>query len=743
MRIPIGPLDVDPLGRVLREQTGVDLPRPVVVRLHRLSHGNPLFALEIARAVVRQNVRPEPGEPLPVPEDLQQLLSARLAALPSSARSPLLAISALSQPTVELVLAAATADDAQDGLARAEAMGVVERSDGRVRFAHPLLGSTVYVNASPRERRDLHLRLGTLAGDPEERARHLALGADGPDAAVAEALDKAARHSRARGAPDAAAELAELARQLTPLEDGDALRRRSLAAAEYHFDAGDAARSLAVLKETIAASSSGPERAEMLYRLASMSWMNLIHGVREPAEQALEEAGEGSELRSAIAHVLAWVAFYLGDLQEAARQTQRAVDFVRDVTDLATRADMLALRSFVAFLFGEPASQFMSEAIELQDAMMVEGSWTEGSVYTTPRSILGLQLMWSGRLDEARDVLERELAEYEKHGMYTVRQEVLCYLAELECRVGRWHLAAEYAAEAMETVVESGQTATQSHVVLFNQAYAAAHLGQAEEARQMAEDGVRLAISNDDLFNANWNRAVLGFLELSLSDHERAHEHLAPVVRYLEQMGSVEPAIIPCVPDEAEALIALGQLGPAQTLIDRLEEQGRTVDRPWARATAARCRGLLSAARGDLDGAQVDIDRALEEHERMGQPFERARSLLVLGQIRRRAKQKRLARDSLDEAADVFAELGAALWVERVAAERARIGGRPPTPLELTPTEVEVARLVADGHTNREVADALFMSPGTVQANLKRIYRKLDVRSRTELAARLDLPATR
>ena len=340
VRIPIGPLDVDPLGRVLREQTGVDLPRPVVVRLHRLSHGNPLFALEIARAVVRQNVRPEPGEPLPVPEDLQQLLSARLAALPSSARSPLLAISALSQPTVELVLAAATDDDAQDGLARAEAMGIVERSDGRVRFSHPLLGSTVYVNASPRERRDLHLRLGTLAGDPEERARHLALGADGPDAEVAEALDEAARHSRARGAPDAAAELAELARQLTPLEDGDALRRRSLAAAEYHFDAGDAARSLAVLKETIAASSSGPERAEMLYRLASMSWMNLIHGVREPAEQALEEAGEDSELRSAIAHVLAWVAFYLGDLQEAARQTQRAVDFVRDVTDLATRADM-------------------------------------------------------------------------------------------------------------------------------------------------------------------------------------------------------------------------------------------------------------------------------------------------------------------------------------------------------------------------------------------------------------------
>ncbi len=742
VRIAVGSLPVDPLGRVLRDQTGVDLPRPVVVRLHRVSRGNPLFALEIGRAVVRGGVRPQPGEPLPVPEDLQQLLSARLAALPSSARPPLLAISALSQPTVELV-AAASRDDALDALAGAEALGIVERADGRVRFSHPLLASTVYVNASPRERRDLHLRLAALVADPEERARHLALGAEGPDSEVAEALDGAARHSRARGAPDAAAELAELARQLTPPEDSDAVRRRSLEAAEYHFDAGDATRSLTVLNEAIAASSAGPERAEMLYRLASMSWMNLVHGVREPAEQALEEAGENSELRSGIAQALAWVAFYLGDLQEAAKQARRSLEYAQDVTEPATRADALAASGFVDFLLGKSSSRFMTEALELQDAMMVEGSWTEGSVYTTPRSIIGLQLMWSGHLDEARAAFEQELAEYEKHGMYTVRQEVLCYLAELECRAGRWDVATGYASEAMETVVESGQTATQSHVVLFNQAYAAAHLGRVEEARRMATDGVRLATANDDLFNANWNRAVLGFLELSLSDHERAHEHLEPVVRYLERMGSVEPGIIPCLPDEAEALIALGQLGPAQTLIERLEEHGRAADRPWARAGAARCHGLLSAAEGDLDTARTDLDRALEQHERMGQPFERARSLLVLGQIRRRAKQKRLARDSLEEAGAIFAELGATLWAERAAAELGRIGGRPPTPLELTPTEVEVARLVAEGHTNREVADALFLSPGTVQANLKRIYRKLDVRSRTELAARLDRPTTR
>ena len=132
-------------------------------------------------------------------------------------------------------------------------------------------------------------------------------------------------------------------------------------------------------------------------------------------------------------------------------------------TDSAgVRADALATSGFVEFVSGVQATDRMDEALALQDRMMAQGSWTEASVYTTPRSILGLELMWSGRLDEARQLFEEELAEYERHAMYTVRQEVLCYLAELECRAGRWSLAAELAADAMDTVLESGQTATQS-----------------------------------------------------------------------------------------------------------------------------------------------------------------------------------------------------------------------------------------------------------------------------------------
>jgi DNA-binding CsgD family transcriptional regulator len=289
----------------------------------------------------------------------------------------------------------------------------------------------------------------------------------------------------------------------------------------------------------------------------------------------------------------------------------------------------------------------------------------------------------------------------------------------------------------MEIVEESGQTATQSHVVLFNQAWAAAHLGHVDIARQQATAGLRLAESNDDPFNAAWSRAVLGFLDLSLSAFEGARQNLEPAVRYLEQLHAIEPAIIPCVPDLIEALVALGRIDEADRLVSRLEEQARALGRAWAYAAALRGRALIAAAAGELVAAQLAAERSLQHLEGVAQPFDVARSWLVLGQIHRRAKKKRLAREYLGKARDAFTDLGARLWADRARSELRRIGGRPSTPFELSETEMNIASLVARGHTNQEAADALFISLSTVQANLKRIYQKLGVRSRTELAARI------
>ena len=739
-RLGVGPLAVGALGRIVRTRTNRALPRPFVIRLHRLTDGNPLFALEIARGTVRDSTAAEKAE-LSVPKDLQNVLSARLATVPASAHRPLLAIAATSQPTWELVLKTAESRARSlAGLARAEEAGIIERADGRVRFTHPLLASTVYLNATAPERRALHLQLAAVMTDPEERARHLALGTETADPEVAISLDEAARHARSRGAPDAAAELADLASEMTPQADTAGLHGRRLAAAEYHFDAGDAPRAHRLLRQTIAASPPGVERAEMLYRMASMSWMNLVEGVRAPSQQALVESGDDAGLLCGIHNALTWVAFYLADLETASGHARRSAELATAEIDPGMRADALATLEFIEFLQGRPDPGLMVEALALQDVVLARSSWTEGSVYTTPRSILGLELMWSGRLDEAREILEHELDLFEQHAMYTVRQEVLCYLAELECRAGRWRIAASHASEAMETVIESGQTATQSHVVLFNQAWAAALLGDVDGAREMATRGVRLAEQNDDPFNAAWNRAVLGFLDLSLTDFEAARVNLEPAARWLDQLGSVEPGVIPCVPDLIEALAGLGRLEEAARLLDRLEAQAAGRDRPWASGAAARGRALVAAATGDLDEATRATERSIHDLDRAAQPFETARSWMVCGQIHRRAKRKRLAREALERARETFTDLGARLWAERAATELGRIGGRRPTPFELTETEASIASLVAQGYTNKEAADSLFLSPYTVQASLTRIYQKLDVRSRTELAARLGRP---
>ncbi len=152
------------------------------------------------------------------------------------------------------------------------------------------------------------------------------------------------------------------------------------------------------------------------------------------------------------------------------------------------------------------------------------------------------------------------------------------------------------------------------------------------------------------------------------------------------------------------------------------------------RATAARCRALLAAARADLDSALAHAEAALELHRDLPVPFERARTLIVLGSIQRRLKQKAAARGSLEEALTILDGIGARLWAERARAELARISGRAPTG-GLTPTEERVADLVAEGLSNKQVAAELFVSVRTVEANLTRVYAKLGIRSRTELAA--------
>jgi DNA-binding CsgD family transcriptional regulator len=227
---------------------------------------------------------------------------------------------------------------------------------------------------------------------------------------------------------------------------------------------------------------------------------------------------------------------------------------------------------------------------------------------------------------------------------------------------------------------------------------------------------------------------VRGFLEVSLGDLPAAHEHLGPLAEGVAASGVHEPGVLRWFGDAVEAFLAVDHIDRAEALIAAVERRAEDLDRRWVRGVAARSTGLLQAAVGQMDASESTLSNAALEMEPLGQPFELGRTLLALGSVRRRLKQRRGAREALERALEIFERIGTPLWADQAREGLSRIAGRAPAPLALTPTERRGALAVADGATNEEVARTLFMSPKTVEWNLSRIYRKVGVRSRTELA---------
>jgi DNA-binding NarL/FixJ family response regulator len=225
---------------------------------------------------------------------------------------------------------------------------------------------------------------------------------------------------------------------------------------------------------------------------------------------------------------------------------------------------------------------------------------------------------------------------------------------------------------------------------------------------------------------------LLGFAAFSVDDLVRADAHYTAAAGILEQRGEREPARFRFQADHAEAVIGLGDISRAASMLDGMDQRARVFARLWILATAARGRALLLAAQGDLEGALAKVREAIEHHASLAMPFESARTAFVHGRLLRRRNQRRLARAALEESLGELTRLGASLWAAKAAEELARVPVRR-APSGLTPTEEKIARLAAEGFTNREVAERAFISAKTVEANLARVYEKLGVRSRAEL----------
>ena len=632
--ITLGPLSLGALHVVLRDRLGRSLPRPLLRRVHDASGGNPFFALEIADALGTDSLRP--GAALPVPRDLEALLRSRLDSLPADAGVALLVVAASSQPTPELVAAATGPDvDVSDALAAAERAGVIQTRSGQLRFTHPLLASAVYAGAAPDARRSAHRALAEHASDPEERARHLALSAAGPDPSVADALDEAARLAGSRGAPDPAAELADLAVELTPPTDTESLVRRGVEAASYHFNAGNVVRARELFLRAAAATPPGPARAQIMFRLADATWME-VDLVRSYLDEALHDASGEPAVECGIRSGLAWTWIYGGDLDEAATQAGGSLAIAERLEDPTPVSEALATLGICEFMAGRDGEDRIARAVSLRE------TGSSSDTYTTPHVVMGLRSLWAGELDEARTTLEAVLDHLAERGLYTLATEPYEYLSEIESRAGRYELAARHAAIAIETKLGAGFDELNA-LDLFPQALVDALRGRVESASRLAREGMTWSERGDRLY-ANCNRAVLGFLELSRGRFAEADEHLLPVTRFLREMGVREPCVIPVHADAIEALIGMGDLEAADDLLAEFDDQARATTRPWALATAARCRGLVHASRGDAAGALTELEHALEEHRRVPQPLEFGRTLLAKGQVERRTKQRSAAR---------------------------------------------------------------------------------------------------
>jgi DNA-binding NarL/FixJ family response regulator len=725
--LELGPLGLGALRRLLAGTVSA-ISRPLLRRIHELSGGNPLYAIELARALASDGrARDATGARLPLPDSLQTAISHRLGTVPPEVVPLLETASALGPASLQELSDALGGTDVSEALAVAERHGllVVEGRQG-VRFSHALIGSAVYRRLGPPARRSLHGRLAGLAADLDVRARHLALSTDEPDAGIATLLEEAATRAHEQGAPDLAAELSRHSLRLTPAADEPAAQRRALTRIESLAAAGEVSRARRLADELAAALPPGPARAEVLVRRA-----DLEDDDRETAEAllvgALEEAGDDLRLRGRVLHHLARLRrLRSGDLAGAIECARAALELAEGAGDAALEGPAAGYLVHLETLAGRPRPELMARAVRLEEE--VGGP----PLSIGPRSLLAKHQLWAGDLGSARALLEAVHVAAVRSGEEIKRPQHFYDLTVVECAAGNLAAAEELAHEGIEAARDADNTYAEREL-LYPLALVQAWLGRSDEARTTAgrlhDEAVRYGV-RPLVVRA---QSVRGLLALSERQAEAAAGELAEAARLLEEMGFRNPGAFPVLPDAVEALALAGDTDAARGLLGRLEDEAAAAEGDWAPAAALRARGVLLLADGRPEDAAVALEASAAAFERLGFRPDAARAVLARGRALLRRGRRGLAAEALEDARGRFAGMGAVLWAARVAEELERVS-RGRAAGELTAAEGRVAALVGEGLKNREIGWALFMSVGTVEAHLTRIYRKLGIRSRSDLA---------
>ena len=732
LAIRLGPLSRAQLSVLLDRRGYTGLPRSTVRDIHRTSGGNALFALELSRALAENATPPRPGEPLPVPTSLRALVLNRLEMLSEEARRTLLVASAGARPTLALLHAAGRAN-AEAETAQAAALGLLatEPEGPAVRFAHPMISAALYAEAPAQERRAVHAALSTAASDPIERARHLALATSGTDPEVAARLAEAAALARDRGAPSVAAQLCLLAARHTPADGDpspDALR---LKATEDAITAGELDLARDIAREVLSRTSVPAERVR--------AWIAVIetagHAMSEVDAifpQALADAGDDPRLLALVHYQLTWRAVLVkGDFDEAREEVAYAAELAARAGDRYTELMALAFQAQIETLMGHPdAPATIKRALEEPQDPRV-ACHHNGAGYSRFR-----WLIMSDQLPEARAAVTGLLREVRRHGWVESEVHFLRGVAETELHSGQCGRALDLARESLRLARDTGIGEVAS-AVLTSLAEAAG--GQVDRALALAREAVEHAEEDGDQMYVSRALAALGHAELVAGDLPAAVRSLRRVREVEQGLGITDPARGRWHGDLAEALVGTGELAEARELIDVARGQALRLDRDSVLGVLDRAEAVLRAAHGDREGAVARLTAAQDRLEALGYGLEAARAAFALARLRPEAGPA-----AYEEAARLFRRCRALPWLRKVEAAAAeRTAQALPAPEAapgglagldgLASMERQVAGLVMEGATNREIAARLFISVKTVEATLTRVYRKLGIRSRVDI----------
>jgi DNA-binding CsgD family transcriptional regulator len=720
--LDIAALDLDATQRLLVERLDVALPRSVLRRVFDVTAGNPLFVIELGRSLLAREPL-APGEELPHPDGVEDLLDTRMSQLAPPLRGLVLAV-ALAPEADEASLAELAGSDT---LEAAFAMGLVVRDRGRVRTYHPLLASVALEAATPEERRETHLALAGVVRGEERRVLYLALASAEADRELAARVAAASGMAARRGARPEAVALAEHALRLTPQGD-DARSGRVLALAQQLADAGEQQRLTDLLTSELEGLPTGAGRARASLLLID----GVVEGnddIRRYLERALDEAGDDQATRALALAQLAENAanIRVESIAQAERWAAEALSSASVAGPQAERVMLHAL-AWARALQGRQIDDLCERFWAVSDAAFYIGS--------SPERVAGQRLVWRGETARAREVLTRLLADADGQDepySYALQRLHLC---ELELRVGGWDAAARLLdewAEAPERVLVVWPMYERCRALL------AAGRGEVGEAERWAADALASCAARAirwDQLEAQRARAVAALLR---HDTQTAVECASVVLDHVRREGVEDPGVFPVAPDLVEALVELGRIEQAVEVTRWLSAAAAAQDHPWAQATADRCAALVRLASEPYDEAVSDaLWQAADRYDELGLPFDAARSVLALGRVQRRLRKWGAARRSLERAVAAFDDLGSAAWADDARSELSRVGARRPRASgELTPAERRVVELASEGRSNKEIAQALFVTVHTVEAHLTNAYVKLGVRSRAQLAARL------